>query len=377
MRVPVFAIAALAAGTAAADVPVVVTDTPVVHSLVAKVMGDLGEPVVLLEPGADPHSFQLRPSQAAALSDAALVFWVGEDLTPWLARALGSLSGDAEAVALLDVPGVRLMSYGDDAHDHGDDHAHDDHSHDDHAHDDHGHDDHGHDDHAHDDHGHDDHGHDDHAHDDHGHDDHGHDDHAHDDHAHDNGRAHDDHAHDHDHDHAHDGVDPHAWLDPENAKVWTAAIARHLGEVDPANAATYAANAEAAALRIEAAAAEAAATLEVAHDRPIVVFHDAYGYFARAFDIEIAGAIALGDAAAPGAQRLRALQQQIGDEQIACVFREPQHDASIAESIASDAGIGIGTLDPSGSSLPYGPALYETLLTTLAASIADCVTTAG
>jgi ABC-type Zn2+ transport system substrate-binding protein/surface adhesin len=109
-------------------------------------------------------------------------------------------------------------------------------------------------------------------------------------------------------------------------------IAAELAEADPANAATYAANAEAAGVRIDAAAAEAAATLEAARDRPIVVFHDAYGYFARAFDIEIAGSIALGDAAAPGAQRLRELQERIGDDQIACVFREPQHDASIAES---------------------------------------------
>ena len=154
-------------------------------------------------------------------------------------------------------------------------------------------------------------------------------------------------------------------------------IATELTEADPANAATYAANAEAAALRIDAAVAQAAATLEPAHDRPIVVFHDAYGYFARAFDVEIAGSIALGDAADPGAQRIRALQDTIGDEKIACVFREPQHDASLAESIAADAGVGIGTLDPSGSSLTYGPALYETLLTSLATIIADCVAASG
>jgi zinc transport system substrate-binding protein len=93
MRVTALAALTLAAAPAAADVPVVVTDTPVVHSLVSLVMGDLGEPTVLVEPGADEHSFQLRPSQAAALADAGLVFWVGEELTPWLARALEATSG--------------------------------------------------------------------------------------------------------------------------------------------------------------------------------------------------------------------------------------------------------------------------------------------
>jgi zinc transport system substrate-binding protein len=345
MRVPVLAAATLAAGTAAADVPVVVTDTPVVHSLVAQVMGDLGDPVVLLEPGADPHSFQLRPSQAAALSNAALVFWVGEELTPWLARGLDTLSGNARAVALLDAEGVLRISFGDGSGAHDNDHDHDD----DHDHDE------GHEEAS--------------ARD---HDGHGHD------HAHDHGHGHGHAAaaaHDDDHDHA--GLDPHAWLYPDNAKVWLSVIAADLSAADPANAATYAANAEAAALRIDAAAAQTAATLEVAHDKPIVVFHDAYGYFARAFDVTIAGSIALGDAAAPGAQRLRALQERIGADQIACVFREPQHDASIAETVAADAGIGLGTLDPSGSSLNYGPALYETLLTTLATSIADCVSASG
>jgi zinc transport system substrate-binding protein len=364
MRVPTLAAATLAAGTAAADVPVVVTDTPVVHSLVSQVMGDLGAPTVLVEQGADEHSFQLRPSQAAALADAGLIFWVGEELTPWLARALEATSGAGETIALLDVPGVTLMEYGDGsgAHDH-DEHGGESAA----AHDDHGHD-HGHEeaaaekhDHAHEGHDHEEAA----AQEDHAHDDHGHDDHGHDEAGHEG------------HDHAHGGVDPHAWLYPENAKVWLSAIAAELSEVDPANAATYAANAEAAALRVDAAVAEAAATLEPAHDRPIVVFHDAYGYFARAFDVEIAGSIALGDAAAPGAQRLRELQERIGAEQIACVFREPQHDASIAESVASDAGVGIGTLDPSGSSLTYGPALYETLLTSLASSIAECVAASG
>jgi zinc transport system substrate-binding protein len=357
MRVTALAALTLAAAPAAADVPVVVTDTPVVHSLVAQVMGDLGTPAVLVEQGADEHSFQLRPSQAAALADAGLVFWVGEELTPWLARALDSTSGSASTVALLHVPGVTLMEYGSGAHEH-DDHAE--------AHDDHGHDDHGHEEAE--------------AAGDHDHDhDHAHEeaaaaphDHAHGDEGHEEAEA----GHE-GHDHSHGGIDPHAWLYPENAKVWLAAIAAELSAADPDNAPTYAANAEAAALRVDATVAAAAATLEPAHDRPIVVFHDAYGYFARAFDVEIAGSIALGDAAAPSAQRIRALQETIDDEQIACVFREPQHDASLAESVAADAGVGIGTLDPSGSSLTYGPALYETLLTSLATSIADCVAAAG
>ena len=51
----------------------VVTDMPPVHALAAAVMGDTGTPVLLLEQGASPHGFQLRPSQMAAVSTADLV----------------------------------------------------------------------------------------------------------------------------------------------------------------------------------------------------------------------------------------------------------------------------------------------------------------
>jgi zinc transport system substrate-binding protein len=55
---------------AMADVPLVITDIPPVHGLVAQVLGDLGTPVLLLEKGADEHDFQLRPSQMQAIAKA-------------------------------------------------------------------------------------------------------------------------------------------------------------------------------------------------------------------------------------------------------------------------------------------------------------------
>ncbi|GHE87623.1 zinc ABC transporter substrate-binding protein [Aliiroseovarius zhejiangensis] len=130
----------LSATPLAADPPRVVTDIAPVHSLVATVMGDLAQPELLLPQGADPHAFQMRPSQMRALSQADLVFWVGAELTPWLERALPG-DGTSRTVALLDLPSTHLReaSHSHDAHD---DHSdHDDHekddSHDGHAHDPH------------------------------------------------------------------------------------------------------------------------------------------------------------------------------------------------------------------------------------------------
>ncbi len=327
---PLFALALFAA-PAAAGTPQVVTDLPAVHALAARVMAGVGSPAILLDQGADPHSFQLRPSQARALAAADLVLWVGPELTPWLERALEGTGGAARAVALLRAEGVTQRPYG--AGHVGEDHGHGDGE-------EHGN---GHD-HADDP---------DHA--------HGHE-HA-DDHAHGDGEGHD-----------HGGADPHAWLDPANARAWVAAIAAELARADAANAVRYAANAAAATAEIDAMEAEVRAILAPVGTTPVLVFHDAYAHFAAAFGLNVAGTIALGDAAAPGAARLAETRALIAALGPVCVFPEVQHDVRLAEVAIEGTPARLGApLDPEGTSLDFGPGLYAALLKGLATAIADCV----
>ncbi|ABA81171.1 zinc ABC transporter solute-binding protein [Rhodobacter sphaeroides] len=336
------ALASLLAGPALAEVPRVVTDLPPVHSLVAQVMGDLGEPDLLLGQGADPHSFQLRPSQARALANADLVVWIGPEMTRWLERALEGRKG--EELRLMQVAGTHLQDFGEGAaHDHaghGHDHADEDH---------------------------------DHAGEGHEHADEGHAGEAHD-HA-DEGHTHGDEAHDHgEHEgHSHTGLDPHAWLDPENAQLWLTAVARELGHLDPENAATYAANAEAARAALAELDRETAARLDEARNQPFYVFHDAYGYFAGHYGLTVQGSVSAGDAAAPGAAHLADLRAEMAGTP-RCIFPEAQHDAKLARQIAQETGAKAGpALDPSGSTLEPGPQLYANLIRGLADGILSCV----
>lgn len=111
-----------------ADVPRVMTDIAPIHSLTAKVMGDLGTPDMLLPPGADPHEFALRPSDAQALGAADVVIWVGHGLTPWLEEPLTTLAPQATQLELLETAGWEPLDVrehkGHDDHNHGDDHDH-------------------------------------------------------------------------------------------------------------------------------------------------------------------------------------------------------------------------------------------------------------
>jgi zinc transport system substrate-binding protein len=188
------------------------------------------------------------------------------------------------------------------------------------------------------------------------------------------GEEHEDHAEEDGHEEGAGTIDPHVWLDPSTAQWWITLIAAELSRLDPDNAATYAANAEAASARIAVAEAEAKALLEPVKDLPFVTYHDAYGYFINYFGLTPAGTIALGDAASPGAARVSEIVNSDETTAIFCVFPEAQHDPAMVEMLAEEVGVKIGAaLDPVGSSLEPGPDAYGTLITGLAKSIAECL----
>ena len=306
---------ALTATPALAEVPSVVTDIPPVHALVAQVMGDLGQPDLLLAKGADEHDFQLRPSQAGSVAEAGLVVWIGPELTPWLDGALENRPEGAAALALLDAQGTMRRAYGEvepDTEGHEDEHGHEE--------------------------------------------------------------GQEEQAKEDEDDHGHGAEDPHAWLDPGNAGVWLDLIATELGRLDAENATVYAANAAAATERLAALDAEVAAILAPVQGKPIVTYHDAFGYFADHYGLDIIGSIAEGDAAAPGAARLKELRGTIEAGEVLCMFPEAQHDPALVTQMTEGTGAKVGgALDPVGSSLEPGQGAYAALLTGMAQTIADCV----
>ncbi len=100
---------ALLAGQAMAGGPEVVASIKPVHSLVAGVMAGIGAPKLLVEGAASEHDYALRPSQAKALSQADLIFWIGPQLETFLIRPLSSLAPMAGQIALSASDGVRLL----------------------------------------------------------------------------------------------------------------------------------------------------------------------------------------------------------------------------------------------------------------------------
>jgi zinc transport system substrate-binding protein len=183
-----------------------------------------------------------------------------------------------------------------------------------------------------------------------------------------------DHNHDHDHDHDPEhGGDPHFWLDPRNAALWTGAIADALAAADPDQAPLYRANAAALRADLTALEAEITATLVPVRGRPFVVFHDAYAHFERRFDLPAAGAVSLSDAARPGPARVDQIHTLLRAAGAACVFAEPQFPDSLLALVTEGTGARTGVLDPLGAGIEPGPGLYPALLRQMAASLRDCL----
>ncbi|MGO7332232.1 zinc ABC transporter substrate-binding protein [Rhizobium leguminosarum] len=324
LRMPALAIPVLAIPTLlfsgtmrAADAPVVVTSIKPIHSLVSAIMQGVGEPELIVDGAASPHTYNLKPSNARALQDAKVIFWVGPGLETFLEKPLQALGRDASIAALDDAPGLVKLPFREggafEPHDDGDEH--------------------------------------------------------------DSASA----APEHEHaeaDHDHDTFDTHLWLDPMNAKAMAAMITTTLVAADPANALTYQGNAKALDDRLDALDTEIKGMVTPVKDKPFIVFHDAYQYFEHRYGIRVAGSITVSPETIPGAERVSEIHRKVGELGATCVFAEPQFEPRLVNVVIEGTRAKSGVLDPEAATLKAGPDLYFNLMRGIANSMKDCLSSA-
>ena len=295
--------------------PKVVASIKPVHSLAAGVMQGVGEPRLLVSGGASPHEYNLKPSDARALSEAQLVFWIGPELESFLIKPLHNAKGRVRAAALLDAPGMMILPLREggawEPHPHG-----------------------------------------------------------HEEPDHDSRKK--PHA-EHEHDHAADR-DAHVWLDPVNAIAMVRQIVAQLGEVDAAHKADYERNGAALIERLNRLNQQLSTELAPVKNQPYLVFHDAYQYFERRYDLNAVGSVVLSPEQRPGAKRVAQIQARIRNLQVRCVFSEPQFQPALVETVIAGSSARRGTLDPEGGAeLIAGPEAYFQLLQGLSSSLRTCL----
>jgi len=313
--------------SAYADIKVVASIKPI-HSLASYLMDGIGKPDLIVDGYASPHGFAMKPSHAKMLQNADLIFWVGEDLENFLEKPLKSIAKKAEKIELMETKGLKKLKFRE--RNIFKEHGHDEHK-------EHGHKEDKHDDHKHDEHK-----------------EHGHKEDKHDDH----------------HGHAHGEHDPHIWLDPINAKAILSEMAEHLIEKDPNNASAYKANLKKAHKALDNLTKKIKSDLK--GDFKSIVFHDAYQYFEKRFDVNVLGAFTVNTDVLPGAEQLAEIREIIEHDKVTCVFSEPQFNPDIIKAVAKDMKISTGVIDPLGATLDPGKDLYFNLIRNMYASFKSC-----
>ncbi len=314
-----------------AEIKVVASIKPI-HSLASYLMDGVGKPDLIVDGYSSPHGFALKPSHAKMLQEADIIFYVGEGLENFLEKPLKSIAKKGEKIELMEIKGLKKLKFRErnifDGHD------------------DHGHDEDGHKEDKHDDHGHDEDGHKEDGHDDHGHDEDGHE------------------------GHAHGEYDPHIWLDPENAKIILNEMVEHLIENDAKNASSYKSNLNKALKDIDGLLKSVKSELN--KDFKSIVFHDAYQYFEKRFNVTVLGAFTVNTDVMPGAEQLSEIREIIEHDKVSCIFSEPQFNPDIINAVAKDMKVKTGVLDPLGATLDPGKDLYFDLIKNMSKSFKGC-----
>jgi len=363
-----------------------------INSLVSAVIGNTGKTISIIPAEQSPHDFKLKPSDVKVLQNSNIIFYVSNHLESSVTKVFKNLPKNIKLINLMEESGINHLAIRDNAawerHDHhGDDHDdHDKHGkkHDDHDdHEKHGkkHDDH--DDHEkhgkkHDDHDdHEKHGkkHDDHDdHDKHGkkHDDHDdHDKHGkkHDDHDdHDkHGKKHDDHD-----DHEKED-DVHIWLSPDNAIKIVQKVNKVLSLYFPENSKIYNENTTKFIDKIRNLKMELIKELSPIKNKPYIVFHDAYQYFEKTFELNAVGSVALEGDIASSPKQISFIKDKIIKSKASCVFQEPQFDSKLVKIVVEGTNAKTGTLDPLGVNITGNKDFYLQLLTNMAKSLKECL----
>jgi zinc/manganese transport system substrate-binding protein len=156
-----------------------------------------------------------------------------------------------------------------------------------------------------------------------------------------------------------DGVDPHWWENPRNAIRAVAVIRDALIEADPSGKEVYSRNAASYLRRLEALDREIADCMRrvPVDKRKLVTTHDALGYFAERYDVEVVGALlpSLSTQAQPSARDIDELVDQIREEDVEAIFPETALNERLESAVSREAGAQVGgqlwadALGPEGS----------------------------
>ena len=283
---------------AAEPVPVFVSILPQKY-IVQQIGGERVDVSVMVQPGADPHTYEPKPSQMAKLSKARIYFAIGVPFENfWLDKFAAT---NSKMTIVHTDAGIKKIAMATHHHDGEKERGHHEGEHHEDGH------------------------------------------HAGDHHdgEHHDAIHNDDHAED---THGHEGLDPHVWTSPERVVMLAENTLQALVKADPDNRQYYDRNHEAFVKELRQLDRELRDIFKNSRGMRVMVFHPAWGYLARDYGlvqvpIEVEGKN-------PKPAQLKELIQHAREEQINVIFVQPQFSSKSAKLVAGEIGGQVVKADP-------------------------------
>lgn len=169
-------------------------------------------------------------------------------------------------------------------------------------------------------------------------------------------------------------LDPHIWLDPENAKVIVRQVAEVLSGVDPNNSGLYDENSRRIQEQLDKLSAKIREELNPVKTQQYFVYHDAFQYFEKAFGLKRSVPLVKDTEGTLRASQRQQLEKIAKENNIRCLFGEPKHGESVVEGIAEQLNLKISYLDPMGLADKASPeGSYITMMEDVASTIKACL----
>ena len=165
----------------------------------------------------------------------------------------------------------------------------------------------------------------------------------------------------------------HIWLSPDNAIKIVQKVNKVLSLYFPENSQIYNDNTTKFIDKIRNLKMELIKELSPIKNKPYIVFHDAYQYFEKTFELNAVGSIALEGDIASSPKQISFIKDKIIKSKASCVFQEPQFDSKLVKIVLEGTNAKTGTLDPHGVNITGNKDFYLQLLKNMAKSLKECL----
>ena len=170
-------------------------------------------------------------------------------------------------------------------------------------------------------------------------------------------------------------IDPHYWLNPNNAIILVNTIAEYMSNIDPQNTEAYVNNALKTKIKLMQLDKDLRTIFKTVENVPFIVLHNAYQYLQKCYNLNCLGALTTIPGLGLSPRRLQKIYTIITEQQPVCIFSEPQIDTKSIDSILSQAPYKIHTavIDPIGVNVAMGATGYFDLMHDIAKNIHSCL----